>query len=419
MTTDRDFDRIAAAWLDLMPDRAPDRVVEEVMEDVALTPQVRRPILGFPQTFTVQARFPLVAMLAIVGAVLLGAAMLLGIGGQRSTPAPPATSVPITTAAPLATDRRQSTGAPTAVATGNGVVATLRGQWIANAPQVPALGKTDPRIRLEISGAGDSAWISATNDGPLLLRSLVAGDPSDVSFLATSAGSGCKAGDAGHYQTTQTTDGLTLTLAAISDACAARRSVLARSWVRSLAGQSVGGRGVLDAFVPMILVTLPVEQYGADIFPDSAFLTGNSSGRIFTVVKNPVGLTDPCSASGGGRLPLQPGAAAFADYIGRLPGFTAVDRTDLNVDGHRAIHLAVTTAPTAECAADKVIEWTPKTPASGRVWFLSLGDPDSIYLVEVGTDLYLIQWLGAGVMTADELAVLSTVHFLDALPVAP
>jgi hypothetical protein len=247
----------------------------------------------------------------------------------------------------------------------------------------------------------------------------VAGAPSDISFVATSAGSGCKAGDTGHYRATLTPDGLTMTLAAISDACAARSSVLARAWVRSLAGQSDGSRGVLDAFDPMISVTLPVEQYGADIFPDSAFLTGNSSGRIFTVVKNPVGLTDPCSASGGGKLPLQPGASAFADYIAKLPGFISVDRTQLQVDGHPAIHLAVTTAPTADCTAGKVIEWTPKTPASSRVWFLSLGDPDSIYLVEVGADLYLIQWLGNGVATADEQAVLSTVHFLDTLPMAP
>jgi len=39
--------------------------------------------------------------------------------------------------------------------------------------------------------------------------------------------------------------------------------------------------------------------------------------------------------------------------------------------------------------------------------------------VEVGADLYLIQWLGNGVATADEQAVLSTVHFLDTLPMAP
>ena len=419
MSTDRDFQRITAAWLEEMPDHAPDHALDAILDAVDHTEQVRRPILGFPRTLTVRGWLPLVAALAAAGAILLGAAFLLTVGGQRTTPVPPANGVPLTTTGPLPTDTSPPTDEPSPVASAKGAPIVLRGQWLANAPPVPALGQTDPRIRLEFSGAGDSSWIAASANQPLLLRSQVAGAPSDISFVATSAGSGCKAGDTGHYRATLTPDGLTMTLAAISDACAARSSVLARAWVRSLAGQSDGSRGVLDAFDPMISVTLPVEQYGADIFPDSAFLTGNSSGRIFTVVKNPVGLTDPCSASGGGKLPLQPGASAFADYIAKLPGFISVDRTQLQVDGHPAIHLAVTTAPTADCTAGKVIEWTPKTPASSRVWFLSLGDPDSIYLVEVGADLYLIQWLGNGVATADEQAVLSTVHFLDTLPMAP
>ena len=44
MTTERDFDRLARAWLDLGPNEAPDRVVAAVLQAAETTPQVRRPI---------------------------------------------------------------------------------------------------------------------------------------------------------------------------------------------------------------------------------------------------------------------------------------------------------------------------------------------------------------------------------------
>ena len=44
MTIERDFDRIARAWLDLGPNEAPDRSVAAVLQAIETTPQVRRPI---------------------------------------------------------------------------------------------------------------------------------------------------------------------------------------------------------------------------------------------------------------------------------------------------------------------------------------------------------------------------------------
>ena len=48
MTANDDFDRIARAWLDLMPDEAPDRAVHAVLQAVETTPQVRRPWRWLP-----------------------------------------------------------------------------------------------------------------------------------------------------------------------------------------------------------------------------------------------------------------------------------------------------------------------------------------------------------------------------------
>ena len=42
MTTDRDFDRLARAWLETGPDEAPDRVIAAVLQAAETTPQVRR-----------------------------------------------------------------------------------------------------------------------------------------------------------------------------------------------------------------------------------------------------------------------------------------------------------------------------------------------------------------------------------------
>ena len=44
MTGERDFDRLAQAWLELGPDEAPDRVVAAVLQAAQTTPQARRPI---------------------------------------------------------------------------------------------------------------------------------------------------------------------------------------------------------------------------------------------------------------------------------------------------------------------------------------------------------------------------------------
>ena len=100
MTTDRDFDRIAAAWLDLMPDRAPDRVVADVLEDVALTPQARRPLVRLPWASPRTDRFMLIAATVLLGAALLGGALLVG-AGRPTTPLPTPAVLP--TAAPSPT----------------------------------------------------------------------------------------------------------------------------------------------------------------------------------------------------------------------------------------------------------------------------------------------------------------------------
>ena len=43
MSTERDFDRIARAWLDVGPNEAPDRAIATILDAVGTTAQNRRP----------------------------------------------------------------------------------------------------------------------------------------------------------------------------------------------------------------------------------------------------------------------------------------------------------------------------------------------------------------------------------------
>src|SRR4051794_41698375 len=87
MTHERDFDRIAQAWLSVAPNEAPDRVVAAVLEAIETTPQVRRPwrwsawrqIRMSPRTF------------AVVGTLLLALVIsgLRRLSANRDRPQPP------------------------------------------------------------------------------------------------------------------------------------------------------------------------------------------------------------------------------------------------------------------------------------------------------------------------------------------
>ena len=82
MTTNRDFDRIARAWLDLMPDEAPDRTVAAVLQAAEAAPQMRRPLRRLPWRFIPMYRIPI----AIGAAAIVVAAGVLFFARSGSGP---------------------------------------------------------------------------------------------------------------------------------------------------------------------------------------------------------------------------------------------------------------------------------------------------------------------------------------------
>ena len=151
MTDERTFDRLARAWLDLMPDEAPDRAVEAVLQAIETTPQVRPPWRWLPGRLSNMNRTLIAA--AVSGAVVLavGGGLWLTrsdgppVGGPSPTPSPSASP---------------SASAPPAT-----VPEELQYQWLGEVADAPGLPAGRDRAILVI---GPSAIVMAHNPFPLL-----------------------------------------------------------------------------------------------------------------------------------------------------------------------------------------------------------------------------------------------------------
>jgi peroxiredoxin len=400
MSTNHKPDRLIRAWLDLMPDEAPDRAIADVLQAIESTPQVRRPLIPALRRFPPMNRLTFLAAAAAVIAVLVGGGLLLRPSANIGGP-PPASA----TASPPGQSQGPAS-APDA----------LRSTWLADGGP-GAGGSAGSAIRLVFSSAGNQ--VSILDAGVSTFKSKpVAGPADELDLALIGSDAGCQVGDIGRYRFALSSDGTFLTLTSVADACAARASQLGRPWVLAIDANNKGGRGVAAAFAPMFLMTLPVGGYAADVGADSLTLTSTSPDRTLIAVRNPVGFADPCSSTGGSKLPVAPTIKAFTAYMKTLPGFT-VQSSNLEIDGKSAVLLTIPSTATDTCPSHRVMEWSAGAPGAKGGWLLTQGDTDIVYLVEVNGSLVLMQWLGAGVTTAEEQGLLSTVHFTDTLPVAP
>ncbi|MBI3745247.1 MAG: hypothetical protein HY264_01730 [Chloroflexi bacterium] len=407
MTTNRDPDRILRAWLDLMPDEAPDRVVSAVSQAVETTPQVRRPLDLALRRFPRMNRYLIAGVMAalLVAAVFAVPTFLKPISGTGG-PRPSPTAEPSPSGTPLVSGLGRGMGYAT-----NVPAALTTAAWIADVDTIQGLFH-DARIRLEAGAGRQQVAVTYGAGQPAQLSQPVTGAPESLSVVSLTDGSGCKAGNYGVYGLATSADGVTLTLTLVADECGPRASLLARTWTRSLDATSNGGRGVIGALDPPLLVTLPADRYVSGTGNNGAFIEG--SRRTIVAFKDPVGWSEPCTASGGSRLAVAPNTVAFIDYLKTLPGFT-VQTAAFAIDGQPGVRVTIPTSKTPACENNRVQEFTTNTPGDVGS-FIRQGDTDVLYLVQVGVALYLLQWLGDGVTPAEEQAVLSTVHFIGSLP---
>jgi hypothetical protein len=109
MTRERNFERIAQAWLELGPNEAPDRAVSAVLQAVETTPQVRPLSRRLPWRYPIMNRSPIAAALAVAVVIVIGGILLMrpsdqsGVGGASPSPTTtsPAASATVAASSPL------------------------------------------------------------------------------------------------------------------------------------------------------------------------------------------------------------------------------------------------------------------------------------------------------------------------------
>ena len=120
MSNERDFDRLARAWLELGPNEAPDRVVAAVLQAAETTPQVRRPFrLPIWRSFAMNRIGQALGAVAVLAIVVIGGALLLTPRNQPNVGGPAASSLDVapTPSAPTAAASPSATPSPSLVVT--------------------------------------------------------------------------------------------------------------------------------------------------------------------------------------------------------------------------------------------------------------------------------------------------------------
>ena len=259
MTTDRDFDRLARAWLDLGPDEAPDRVIATVLQAAETTPQVRRPIRWPVWRDFDMTRLPIFAVTAAaVLVVLVGGTLILnrgrtGPGGLISSPSPSPTSTPSTSPSAGAST---SPGAP--------LPAGLAVVWQGPPRDIPEL-LSSTRTRLNFDTT--SFWLTGDTYGGRNFESTAAVTGPSSLELVSQPTNGCNMGDVGEYHWSLSPKGKILTISADHDACAGRAIAVAGTWYTSTACKTDPGGclGDLEAG------TFPTQYVDPQLDPGAAW----------------------------------------------------------------------------------------------------------------------------------------------------
>ena len=217
MTDERNFDRLARAWLDLMPDEAPDRTIAAVLQAVETAPQVRPPMRWLTRRFPNMNRLSMVAAVAAAAVLAVGGGLWLTRSdgpptvGQSPTPVPSASPSGASQSAAVAPEE-------------------LQYPWLGEVVDAPGLPAGRDRSILQI---GPSTVELDIAQPEFLLSDVAAGDPGDLRLVARNSTGACTPGDAGIYAWSLSPKGSQLQLTATSDDCEARRAVFEGEWQRS------------------------------------------------------------------------------------------------------------------------------------------------------------------------------------------
>ena len=234
MTSERDFDRIARAWLAGYPNEAPDRAVAAVLAAIETTPQVRRSWRwpAWRQIHMTPRTFAIVGTLLL--AIVIGGSLLLREQSNVAHPSPSPSVVPAD------------------------VLPSLVGRW-AGAPHTVTGIAEGSIVRATVSDSG--LWQIGGATIPAGLNSDVAVTGPDRLTLTTIDTKTCQKGDVGTYRFSLSPGKKRLTLTSESEPCAARSIVVAGDWVRNdcTTGSGIAG-GDLDCYGDLEPGTYPSRE---------------------------------------------------------------------------------------------------------------------------------------------------------------
>ncbi len=410
MTRERDFDRIARAWLELGPQEAPDRTVEAVLEAIETESQVRRPRWWPLWRPTSMNRIRILAVATGLTLLAVGAAVFLP--GGRPSPTPPPSILPSPTPS--------SAASPSTVATPGPVPAAILGSWIAPLREAPGItqaatsgitfmdGKENP------AEPGFALDLGLHNSFPQEARADEV-EPGVLRLVSRPSPGGCQDRDVGRYRWSKPSDDV-LVLELIADACAAREAVVPGTWIRSGIGDSEGGTGIAAAFTPFFEFTLPAAQYDglANGLGDAIAVDGRDGSGLHAW-KDPDGFVDPCDEAGG-RVDLEPGIDPFVAHLSASPELAVSGTTERLIDGRRAVQVDVTTRDglaAGACAEGAVLIWTPHAWQVDGIT-LEIGQAETFVVTEVDGATIVFEADDADGNVA--ASVLDSINFIDELP---
>lgn len=428
MSASHDFDRIARAWLDLMPDQAPERVLDSVLQAVEVTPQARRPLRWPSRRSTPMNRLPLATAATIVVAV--AATLFLSrpgaTGPGASTPSP-ASSL----AAAGSTNPNPSGAASPPGSQHASVPEALLHRWMGGTTSLVA---ADSGSTLDFGPTDVSIAQANTNNRPVI-KGLVAASAPDQLRITTAGTLGrCTDSQVGTYTWSLSASGRVLSIYGADDSCSKRESAIRGNWwLMGCKDPTDDCLGPLDAGTYQSQFINPVAAqadpwkplFGAltytvpdgwandadwptvlGISPASAYATwapdqGVSSGITVLAKVQAESQATPCS----GKPDDSVGStrSAILAWLRTIKGLTIGQATPITIGGLPGTSLDLTTVAAAirPCGSDDVVEYLI---GSGAPLAIGAGERQRLLLLDTHSGVLAIQIADRDPTTFDAFA---------------
>ena len=213
MTSERNFDRLARAWLALGPETPPHDAVAAVLRAAATTPQARRRAAWLPLGVAPMRRLSFITAGLTILALVAGGVLISQFAGPGSP-----------------------TPTPTPSASTSSIPASLIGTWGGGPRPLPG---QDPSVAIQMTfnEATVSFIVRQLDTDPRIAQARSSGP----GRLQLRNDAGCPGNPVGDYAWQLSDSGRQLTITAMADACADRLAAFTGQWFRM--GCQAGGFG--------------------------------------------------------------------------------------------------------------------------------------------------------------------------------